>query len=60
MFQESQVERTKHQDDAYIGHEPLPEAIPKDEEIDADHNHDHYDDIEKDQRVLRHRDLLAK
>ena len=43
-FQEPQVERGKHQNDADVHHEPLPEVVPEKREIDADdhgyHGHD--------------------
>jgi hypothetical protein len=37
-FQESQVERREHQDDSGVHHQPLPESIPEEQDVHADHD----------------------
>ena len=36
-LQESQVERHEHQDDSDVYHEPLPESVPEEQDVHADH-----------------------
>jgi Integrase core domain len=38
LFQESQVDGGKHQDDADVHDEPFPESMPEEQHIDADDN----------------------
>src|SRR5271170_2530329 len=38
VFQESQIEGGKRQDDADVHDEPFPESIPEEQHIDADDN----------------------
>ena len=38
MLQESQVERREHQDDSNVHHQPLPEPVPEEQDVDGDHD----------------------
>ena len=37
-FQEPQVERPEHQDDPDVRHQPLPESVPEEQDVHADHD----------------------
>jgi len=56
MLQEPQVERSEHQDDSYIHHQPFPEPEPVPEEQDIHTDHDscqqHY--VKYDRCLSRH------
>jgi hypothetical protein len=48
MLQESQVERSEHQDNPYIRHQPFPEKVPEEQDVRADYDgyQQHNDDCE--------------
>ena len=38
MFQEPQIKRPEHQDDPNVHHQPLPEPVPEEQDVHADHD----------------------
>lgn len=54
MLQKSQVERSEHQDDSYVRHEPFQEAVPEEQEIHTDHGGDHQHYVEYGRYLSRH------
>ena len=38
MLRESQIERPEHQDNSDVHHQPLPEPVPEEQEVHADHD----------------------
>jgi len=44
MLQEPQTERRKHQDNSDVHYQPLPEPVPEEQDVHADHaDHDGYE-----------------
>jgi len=37
MLQEPEIERPEHQDDPDVGHQPLPEVVPEEQDVHANH-----------------------
>jgi len=38
MLQEPEIERPEHQDDPDVGHQPLPEVVPEEQDVHANHD----------------------
>jgi hypothetical protein len=42
-LQEPQIERREHQDNSDVHHQPLPEPVPEEQDVHADHDGHHRD-----------------
>src|SRR5450759_2633283 len=46
MLQEPEIERPEHQDDPDVGHQPLPEVVPEEQDVHANHDDYHREHVE--------------
>jgi hypothetical protein len=54
MPEESQVESSEHQNDADVHHQPFPETVSEDHEIDTDDNNYHRHHVKHDNYLPAH------
>jgi hypothetical protein len=54
FLQEAQVEGREHQDDAEVNHQPLPQVVPEEQNIDANNDADHQDHVKHDGCLSSH------
>lgn len=57
-LQESQVERQEHQNDSDVHHQPLPQTVPEEQDIYAEHNRCYREDVKPDGRLPSHASFL--
>jgi hypothetical protein len=59
-FQESQVERRENQNDSDVHHQPLPEPVPKEQNVHADHDGDQREHVKHDDFIPSHALFLLR
>jgi hypothetical protein len=57
---EPQIERPEHQDDPDVHHQPLPEPIPEEQDIDADHDSYQREHVKHDGCLSSHPAVLLR
>jgi hypothetical protein len=59
-LQQPQVERREHQDDPDVHHQSLPEPVPEEQDVHADHDGHHHEHVERDSSPASHPSLLLR
>jgi hypothetical protein len=54
LFQESEIEGYKHQDNADVRHQPLPEMMPEKQQVYANDNGNHHHNVKRDEYASCH------
>src|SRR5664279_2699168 len=58
MLQEPEIERPEHQDDPDVGHQPLPEVVPEEQDVHANHDDYHREHVEHGRCLPSHDSFL--
>ena len=60
MLQERQIERNEHQDDTDVGDQPFQRVVPKEQDINTDHDHDYREHVQDHSCFCCHRTILLR
>ncbi|WP_234392331.1 hypothetical protein [Streptomyces sp. WM6378] len=60
MLQELQTERGKYQDDSDVHHQPLPELVPEEQNVHANHDSYEREHVEHDDSLSSHPSFLLR
>jgi len=59
-IQETEVERPEHQDDPDVHRQPLPEPVPEEQDVHANHNGYQHEHVQRDGKPFSHPSLLLR
>jgi len=59
-LQEPQIERREHQDNSDVHHQPLPEPVPEEQDVHADHDGHHREHVDYDGCLSSHPSHLIR
>ena len=58
-LQEPQIERRKYQDNPDVHDQPIPELVPEEQDVHADHDGYHREHVKRDGYPVSHRSILV-
>lgn len=58
-LQESQIKRCKYQDNSDVNEQPVPEVVPEEQDVHADHDGHHRKHVKRDGYPVSHRFILV-
>src|SRR5262249_57428524 len=60
MLQEPQIERREHQDNSDVYYQPLPEPVPEEQDVHADHDGYQREQVKHDRCLSSHPSFLLR
>jgi hypothetical protein len=60
LLQEDQVERPEHEDNSDVRYQPLPEPVPQEQDVPADHDDYQHEHVKQDDCLMSHSSLLLR